>query len=719
MTGSSRNLFKLVSMLLVAASLYCAFGALRGGEVRFWISLCITSLIGIAYLILFLQNERELTEAERKAEASPDDTSTVSRYFMKYCPIPAVIADETGMVRARTKGAAELFPELKELKDLNAPVDLCSLSADSSGEMNAFDWGHYRVEYFTAVNTGETGKYFTFLFFKDLSETHTLREEAEDSRNYVALLLIDEYDELFSYEKDSKRSEVVIKIDKIAEKFIEKHNGLLKKLSDDKYFAILSEKELKKLEEKDYLALLEEMHSIHVSERTHVSLSMGIGRGGSSLRESEEIARSALSVSQKQGGDHVVIKSSNQDTSYVSYGGASTKTEVTSQSKVKLFSDRLRTQAEAADRVIVMGHSFSDMDAVGAATGLGGALRALGIEAYVFVNLETTLAMPLIERLYANIENEAKELYISENDALELMTEDTLVIIVDTNGKRNIDSPEIYQKAGKVIYIDHHIQTQCPIDNFIDRYHDSEASSASEIVAEVIRYNNLKNKLSCYFADALLAGIMLDTKDFIMKTGVRTFEAAAYLKDLGADPVSVKLLFANSFDIDRLRSRLVESTENYNNYAITCLSDETFSEFSAVSGEELEAAERTASQRSAKNGVSLSAEELSAAAMKLANEKKAGVIKVAAAQAADQLLNTLNIKASFAVFRTGDNNIKISARSYGTVSGGANVQDIVKRLGGGGHITMAAVDIKDKSPEEVCGMLRNALDEYDAAMKSI
>lgn len=720
MTGSSRNLFKLVSMLLVASSLYCAFGTLSGGEVRFWISLCITSLIGIAFLMLYLQNEKELAEAKRKVDAPPppDDNSTVSRFFMNNCPVPAIVTDETGKVLKKSKGATELFPDLREGELLGeaTSIDISSFSADNGGDMGEFEWEHYRVEYLTAVNTGETGKHFILLCFNDTRETSVLKEEAEDSRNYVALLLIDEYDELFSYEKDSKRSEVVIKIDKIAEKFMEKHNGLLKKLSDDKYFAILSEKELRRMEEKDYLALLEEMHSIHVSERTHVSLSMGIGRGGSSLRESEEIARSALSVSQKQGGDHVVIKNSNHDSSYVSYGGASTKTEVNSQSKVKIFSDRLRKQASASDRIIVMGHNFSDMDAVGAATGLGGALRALGFPAYVYVNRETTLAMSLVERLYANIENDAKELFISEEQALELITEDTLVIIVDTNGKHNIDSPAIYQKAARVIYIDHHIQTQCPIDNFIDRYHDSEASSASEIVTEVIRYNNLKNKLSCYYADALLAGIMLDTKDFIMKTGVRTFEAAAYLKDLGADPVSVKLLFANSFDIDKLRSRLVEGTENYNNYAITCLGEDTFKEYSLIKAEELEEARKTVSAR---NDAPVPAAELEQLAVKFAADKKAGIIKVAAAQAADQLLNTLHIKASFAVFRTSDNNIKISARSYGTVSGGANVQDIVKRLGGGGHITMAAVDIKNKSLEEVCGMLRNALDEYDAAMKSI
>jgi c-di-AMP phosphodiesterase-like protein len=719
MTGRGRNLFKLVSMLLVAVSLYCAFGTLKSGELRFWISLCITSLIGISYLLLFLQNENEYAEMKRKAEAPPppDDNSTVSRFFMNNCPAPAIVCDETGKVLKKTKGASEIFPELREGESLSgaAAFDPAVFSAGQNGDITEFRWEHYTVQTFTAVNTEESGKHFILLCFKDIGESESLKEEAADSRNYVALLLIDEYDELFSYEKDSKRSEVIVQIDRIAEKFIEKHNGLLKKLSDDKYFAVISEKELKNLEEKDYLAFLEEMHNIHVSERTHVSLSMGIGRGGSSLRESEEIARNALSVSQKQGGDHVVIKTGRDETSYISYGGAATKTEVNSQSKVKLFSDNLRSHMENADRAVIMGHSFSDMDAVGAASGLGGALRALGFEAYVYVNRETTLALSLVERLYANLKAEASELFISEDKALELMTEETLLIIVDTNNQPNVDSKRIYSNASKVIYIDHHIQGTKPIDNFIDRYHDPDASSASEIVAEIIRYTGLKKKLSCYYADALLAGIMLDTKDFIMKTGVRTYEAAAYLKDLGADPVSVKLLFANSFEIDKLRSRLIATAENYKNYAITCLDRETFAEYTRLSDEDIESSRKALIAK----GTGLSEEELEAEARKDAADKKIKNIKVAAAQAADQLLNTLNIKASFAVFMINESSVSISARSYGTVSGGANVQDIMKRVGGGGHITMAAAGFNGKSLEEVCEMLRNAIEAYDSAMKSI
>ena len=717
MADKNRSLFRLVSMLLVAAALYCAFSAVGSG-LRFWVSLGIVSLIGIAYLLLFIQTDKDTEELIKKASVTPpDDNSTVSRFFMNNCPVPALVIDETGRVLKKTTGANEIFPDMREGEMLEEAtgMDMKSFDSEYNPDMHEFEWKHFRVKPFTAINTESAGKTYTLLCFTDTRETDSLKDEAEGSRNYVALLLIDEYDELFSSEKDSKKSEVVTKIDRIAERFIERRNGLLKKLSDDRYLAIISEAELRKMGEKDYLAFLEDMHNIHVSERAYVSLSVGIGRGGSNLRESEEIARDALNVSQKQGGGHVVIKKSKDDTAFASYGGAYSKAEVSSQSRVKLFSDSLRNYAEGADKIIVMGHSYSDMDAVGAAAGLGGALRAMGLMSYVFVNRDTTLAMPVVDRLFTNIRSEAAELFVSEEQALELMTENTLVIIVDTNSKHNIDGREIYAKASKVIYIDHHIQVKDPIDNIIDRHLDPDASSASEIVTEIIRYYNLKSKLSCYYADALLSGIALDTKNFVMKTGVRTFEAAAYLKELGADPVSVKLLFANSFEIDKLRSRLIESAENYNNYAITTLSKEGYRFAVQVSEEDVS----EAAQSMIASGAEISPEELNNAAYRSALEKKTGNIKVAAAQAADQLLNTLNIKASFAVFMTDEASVKISARSYGTVSGGANVQDIIKRIGGGGHITMAAADIRDKSLEEVCEMLKNALDEYDRAMKPI
>ena len=719
----SRNLFKLVSMLLVASSIYCTFGTLSGGEVRFWISLCITSLIGIAFLVLFLQNEKELTETKKGAEATNDDNSTVSRYFMKNCPIPAIVADETGTVRAKTKGAAEILPELRELKMLGVPVDFNSLPADSNGEMRSFDWAHYRVDYFTAANTGETGKHFIFLFFNDLSEAHTLREEAADNKNFAALLQI-EYDQRFFCEKDSRQREIIGRIEKTADKFFEKHNGLLKKLSDSRYFAVLSEKDLRGMPEKDYLNFLEEMHSIHVSDCPLFSVSMGIGRGGNSLRESEEIARDALGISQKQGGDHVVISSSLQDTNYICYGSDDADAvlnDVGYQSRIKRFSNELKKHIEAAGNVIVMGHRSSDMDSVGAAAGLGGALRDMGYLANVYINRNNTISKALLERL-DKYESKVRELFLDEETALEATNENTLLIIVDTRNVNLVDSRDIFNKAKKVIYIDHHKTKEeediSRTDKHIADYQSIGASSASEIVTDIIRYLCPQTPLSRYYAEGLLAGIKLDTVKFSKKTSSNTFKAAAYLTALGADTREVDRLFDNSEFTNRIIEKFKSAVENYNNYAITCLDDDSFRRNTAVSDEEF----RKAVQKllEAQNGDSaLSAEEINAAALDSIMKEKLENISVAASEAANQLLNTNNINASFSVFRTGKNTVKISARSDGTASGRANVEDIMKRLGGGGNITQAASVIKDKPLEEVCGMLKNALDEYDAAMKSI
>lgn len=712
-------------MLLVAASLYCAFGTLRGGEVRFWISLCVTSLIGIAYLVLFRENERELEKAKKEAGEHLDDNSSLARGFMKLCPIPAIVADEKGKVLVKTGRAARLLPDLENLKMLDVPVDFTSLPSNSKDESSSFDWENYRVEYFTAVNTGETGKHFIFLYFNDISENHTLREEAAVNRNYAALMHI-EYDDRFFFEKDSKQREASVRIETITEKFFEKHNGLMKKLSDSRYFAVLSEKDLRDMSKRDCLNFLKELYSIHGSERPLFSVSVGIGRGGSSLRESEQIARDALRISQEHGGDCIVISGSMQDSNCICYGSDvadDVLNNVGYQSKIKRFSDELKKHIDNSGNVIIMGHRNSDMDSVGAAVGLGGALRELEdpVDANVYINLDTTASKPLIERLN-RYESKVRELFLDEKSALEAINENTLLIVVDTCNVNMVDSRAIFMKAKKVIYIDHHKTKETDDINKTDKYilsHQSiGSSSASEIVTDIIRYLDPANSLSRYYAEALLAGITLDTKNFVLKTGAGTFKAAAYLVSLDADTGAVNRLFNNSEITDRIIEKFKSTVENYNSYAIACLNDDSFRINMAVSEDEL--GKTVQKLREAQgNDSEMSGEELKKAALDTITKEKLEGISLAASQAANDLLNTNSINASFAVFRTGKNTVKISARSYGTASGGANVQDIVKRLGGGGNITMAAAVIADKSLEEVCAMLKNALDEYDSAMKSI
>lgn len=720
MKQNNRDLFRIISMILVAASLYCAFGTLRdGGDVRFWISLCIVSLIGIAYLAVFLRNEKDYNEMKKKLETPPppDDISTVSRFFMKNCLAPAIICDENRRIIGKTPGAADVFPLLKEVgqKQISdiIPINWDDVFSCNDGDISRKEWEHYIITTIRKANSEQAGKSFFLLSISDTREKETMLEEIRDSKNYIALLLIDDYDKLFSScEKDSQRSEIVSRIDRAAEEFFEEHSGLLKKYSDDKYLAIISEKELKQLEESDYLAFLKEMHNIKVSKYSCVSVSMGIGRGGNSLRDSEQLAFKALDISTNQGGDHVVIKENINDTKFISYGGDVARVKSISRAEIKKFCDSLKEHLNVSDRIIVMGHGHSDMDSVGSSAGLAGALRTLGFEAYVYVNMETTVSSSLIDRIM--LADEAADLFVSESRALELITDNTLLITTDVNEVKLLDSQDIYKKASRVIYIDHHIQNQEAIPNPVAQYNETEASSASEIITEFIRYNNLKEKMSRYFADALLAGIMLDTKDFVLKTSARTFDDATYLKEMGAEPIPVKLLFANSTDTDILRSKLVETAVNYKNYAIAVLSRELFAEYSKVSEESLEKARNVIRRRE-----NFSEDTLEEEAAKYASGKQTGFIRVAAAQAADQLINTENIKASFVVYMISDSKIQISARSYGMTSGKPNVQDIMQRIGGGGHNTAAASTIVNSTIEAAYDMLITAIDAYDSRLQPV
>ena len=391
------------------------------------------------------------------------------------------------------------------------------------------------------------------------------------------------------------------------------------------------------------------------------------------------------------------------------------------QSKIKRFSTELLKHIADSDNVIIMGHRNSDMDAVGAAAGLGGTLRDMGYSANVYINRNNNVSKALLERLDKN-ESKVQELFLNEEAALEAVNENTLLIIVDTRNVNLVDSKRIFNKAEKVIYIDHH-KTNPDEDinkseKHIADYQNIGASSASEIVTDIIRYLNPQTPLSRYYAEALLAGIKLDTVKFSKKTSSNTFKAAAYLSALGADNREIDRLFDNSEFTNRIIEKFKSAVENYNNYAIACLDDESFRRNTSVSDEEVKKAVQKLLETQNSDS-DMSEKELKKSAFDSIAKEKLENMSVAAAQAANDLLNTNDINASFAVFRIGKNAVKISARSEGTASGGANVEDIVKRLGGGGNINQAAAVINDKSVDEVCGMLKNALDEYDTAMKPI
>ncbi len=656
MTGRGWRLFKLVSMLLVAAAVSCAFSLAGTDEVKFWSMLAVVCLISLAYIALFIRCEQNLHSFVSEMESQLNLTERDSLYKF---PAPALIVDSDGIIIWFNKAFTEQIHasdaygvHLSQIIDIDLSTTFSKI--DTVVEYNA---GHYRIRAVTTEKKDESNtpvSELSLLYFQDVSELIDVKNEYARSRNWVAMLLIDSYDELFAKVKDSDKAHITMQIDKLAESFIEEHNGLMKKISSDRYFAIISENELIKLEEEKFKSILDKVHQILVAEHTPVTLSIGIGRGGSNLRESEEMARQALDMTQGRGGDQVAVK---DEKDFTFFGGNSSGIEKSTKVKTRIFSSGLISLIRAADKTILMGHAWGDLDAIGAAAGLCGAIRAIGADAYVFSDTDHTLAMPIIDRLRENLED-GSDLIINEETALEMMTENTLLIICDTNNKDLLDSRQIYEKAKNIVFIDHHRQVVNCIDNAVLSLHEPYASSASEMVAEVIQYFGYE-QLSSYYADAMLAGIMLDTKDFVMKTGVRTFEAAAYLKKLGADTVAVKRLFAISIETGIKRSQLVETAEIYNRCAIA------------------------------------------------ASEDSSDGIRIATSQAADELLGIQGVDASFVIYAAGTG-ANISARSFGIM----NVQIIMEHLGGGGHQTMAAAQLKDISVSDAKKQLMAAIDEY-------
>ncbi|MGN0666020.1 MAG: DHH family phosphoesterase [Huintestinicola sp.] len=657
MTGKGWRLFKLVSMLLIVASVSSAFAVEPYSEVRFWTLLGITACVALAYLYLFLQFEKNLHSFVSEMESQLNLTERDSLYKF---PAPALIVDSDGIIIWFNKAFTdEIYSAEAYGVPLNRIIDIdLEKTFSSIDEVVEYRTGTYRVCAVTTEKHDDNSRLsseLTLLYFQDVTELIQATGRFELSRMWVMLILVDSYEELFSKVKDSDKSHITMLIDKMLETFVEEHSGIVKKLSADRYFAVISEEELRKLEDEQFKVILEKAKTITVADHTPVTVSIGIGRGGETLPESEKMARQALDMTQGRGGDQVAIKDNE---TFTFYGGTSKGIEKNTKVKTRIFSTSLEELIRTCDKTILMGHAWSDLDAVGAAAGLCGAIKAMGCEAYLCVNEGKTLAEAIISRLKENLED-GREMFISQETALEISTDKTLLIVVDTNNKDLLDSKELYERAKNVVFIDHHRQVVNSIDNAVLSLHEPYASSASEMAAEVIQYFTLNEALSCYYADAMLAGIMLDTKDFVMKTGIRTFEAAAFLKKLGADTVAVKLLFATSISTGKKRSRIIEGAEIYKRCAIAVTED------------------------------------------------SCPEIRVASAQAADELLHIQNVDASFVIFADGKG-ANISARSLGAM----NVQIIMEKLGGGGHQTMAAAQLADCTADEAKERLIEAIEEH-------
>lgn len=661
--------------LLVAILILMDIYMFRSEPLMFWLSLPVlltVSGLTLGKLFQIRQNEHWYFDQMTGEIRSADSLSLIQ------FPLPVCVVDDNGSIIWSNKefDAAFFVPNEDEsfIDDVtNMPAELFGADGREIQYKDKWFRVHSVVREF-AVNEKAVGRYsgrhtiqerdkITMLIFRDVTDYKMLRNSYEMSKPVVMVVMVDNYEELLSGAKESERANVTGQVDTLIEEYFSEKKAVMKKISGDKFLIVLEQQYLKAMID-EKMAIINKAHDIKVRERTSVTLSIGVGATAKSLAEGERFASEMLEKALERGGDQALVKTAE---GFTPYGASSAGRERTVKIKIRLAAEEIKSLIETADTVYIMGHSFGDFDSAGASVGLTCAIRRLGIPAYAvarFRDETKTNAKGLFEKFV----DYDMPVVIEPNEAEQWITERSVLIIVDTHIEKKLDDPELFQMADKsrVVIIDHHRLSGGAITEFAVRCHEPNASSASELVTELIQYFSGTPLINANEAEALLAGIVLDTKDFVMRSGVSTFEAAAYLKKIGADTVNVKKLFDTTIENKLRKSEIISSAAMYR----------------------------------ARCAIAVVEHEIPG-------------IRVLCSQAADEMLYIRNVEAAFTVYPIGESDWSISARSFGKI----NVQIIMEKLGnkkddGGGHLSMAGAQLRNMPLDEVVDRLHKAIDEF-------
>ncbi|WP_093989531.1 DHH family phosphoesterase [Massiliimalia timonensis] len=620
---------------------------------------CLFPLVLGALIYMFYRYFRLHREIYRLLKNMGQHLNVTHRQGMFNLPMPAAVVTQ----RREVIWYNDAFRKVLSEEDLYGSylnrITFRSLEElkHHQGDVISYKDKHYKVY---IVSSDSETEALHLLYFIDVTELYDTMRKYQMTRPVVMVILLDSYEEIVKNARESEKTQILSEVNRLLEQYIGKTTGFIIRLERDRYMAIIERQHFDKMLQ-DRFTILDETKNILTTERVPITLSIGIGYQADTFAENEQDARQALEMALGRGGDQVALMIEG---GFKFYGGASKGVEKRTKVKSRIVASAMSELILNSDQVLIMGHKFADLDAVGSAIGMARACQCLGKEVHIVLDYHKCLADTLVDH-YRKFEQDER-LFIPPHEAMSLARRGTLLIIVDTHSPHFVESAEVYQACKNVVVIDHHRKMVDYIDNAVIFYHEPYASSASEMVTELVQYLGNECVLAHYHAEALLSGIMLDTKNFIMKTGVRTFEAAAYLKKMGADTVEVRKLFASSMDSYQNKTKLVASAEVYNGCAIACsdlLTDD---------------------------------------------------IRVVAAQAADDLLGINGVDASFVMYEQGDT-VNVSARSMGAM----NVQVIMETLGGGGHLTMAAAQIADSDMPKVKQLLLNAIDDYNTTHKKV
>ena len=510
------------------------------------------------------------------------------------------------------------------------------------------------AEHSDMIEAEDYNGFLIAVYLFDETALHIALQEVDDQSLAVGMIYLDNYEEALNSVEEVRRSLLIALIDRKVNKYISAQDGICKKLEKDKYLIILRKKALAQLQETRF-DLLEEVKTVNIGNEMAVTLSIGIGMNGLSYAQNYEFARNAIDLALGRGGDQAVLKTPE---SITYYGGKSQQVEKNTRVKARVKAHALREIITSKDRVIVMGHRMPDVDSFGAAVGIYRIAQALGRKTNIVLNEATTAIQPMVA-LFKNNPEYDTDMIVNSQQAIELAGNNTVLVVVDVNKPSITECPELLRFCKSIVVLDHHRQGTETIENATLSYVEPYASSTCEMVSEILQYTYDNIKMRTEEADCMYSGIMIDTNNFLSKTGVRTFEAAAFLRRNGADVTRVRKLFREDALEYKARADAVSQAEIYKQcFAISvCTADDLPSP------------------------------------------------TVIGAQAANELLNIKGIKASF-VLTDYQGKIYVSARSIDEV----NVQIIMERMGGGGHMNIAACQMEGTGLAEAIGILKRTID---------
>lgn len=617
-------------------------------------------VLALLYLLFYnwKSSRAQLNRWQKYIEDLSSDIDSAARYAILNLPMPLVIVD----FECKISWYNSKFLEMVSQKDLVGVVLTSIVNGFDidllleKGELTDVKVGekYYRVHVNVVKgNEADVNKPTIMIYWIETTALKIHQDKYEDERPIVAMIQLDNFDDVMSETKEDKRPLLISEIDVKMTLWASRMNALIKKYAPDKYIVIFENKYLSNLEAKKF-SILDDIRELEVGNKIPVTLSIGVGVDGKNLYQLEEYAFSCLELALGRGGDQAVVrKTANFDF----YGGKTKAVEKRNRVKARIIAHAFRPLIDESKHVIIMGHKYPDMDCYGAAIGIARAVMNRGKDAYIVLNSVNEA----IRNIHETFEHLDHFKFITSEQALELSEPNVLLVVVDTHRPSYTECPELLERLERVVLIDHHRRGTEYVENTALRYHEPYASSTSELVTEILQYMENRMNIDKLEADALMAGIAVDTKNFTFKTGVRTFEAASLLRRIGADTTTVKQFFQDDLATFIGKAQVVSSAKLLDHDIALSVCEENIP-----------------------NG------------------------QLIAAQAADDLLNIRGISTSFVLSKTDDGTIFISGRSLGDT----NVQLILEKIGGGGHMTTAGAQFKDISILEVQERLLSAISDY-------